>query len=214
MPVTPTYPGVYVQEIPSGVRTITGVATASTAFMGRAPRGPVDEPVTINSFGDYERIFGGLWLDSPMSYAVRDFYVNGGGQAIIVRLFCPSASDRESAQEAAQGVADAAAEAASGTNANVSNVLDAATTQTNAELTKDDPGKTAARAVLNAVTTATGAEHAPPKRQLGGAGCCRKRRPRQQENPPGPAAAGYPTARHLVREILDTRSRKSRQLGQ
>lgn len=87
MPVTPTYPGVYVEEIPSGVRTITGVATSITAFIGRAKRGPTDEPVTINNFGDFERIFGGLWAESMMGFAVRDFYLNGGGQAIIVRLY-------------------------------------------------------------------------------------------------------------------------------
>ena len=87
MPTTVTYPGVYIEEIPSGVRTIVGVATSITAFLGRALRGPVNEPVTINSFGDFERIFGGLWVDSAMSYAVRDFYLNGGSQAIIVRLY-------------------------------------------------------------------------------------------------------------------------------
>ncbi|MCI5157156.1 MAG: phage tail sheath family protein, partial [Candidatus Electrothrix sp. AUS1_2] len=87
MPVTLTYPGVYIEEVSSGVRTITGVATSITAFIGRAKRGPVDEATTINSFGDYERIFGGLDLNSTMSYAVRDFYLNGGSQAVIVRLF-------------------------------------------------------------------------------------------------------------------------------
>jgi phage tail sheath protein FI len=86
MPVTLTYPGVYIEEIPSGVRTITGVATSITSFIGRALRGQVNEPVTINSLGDFERIFGGLWVESPMSYAVKDFYLNGGSQAIIVRL--------------------------------------------------------------------------------------------------------------------------------
>jgi phage tail sheath protein FI len=86
MPVTPTYPGVYIEEIPTGVRTITGVATSITAFIGRARRGTINEPVTINSFSDYERRFGGLSLDSMMSYAVRDFYLNGGSQAIIVRV--------------------------------------------------------------------------------------------------------------------------------
>lgn len=86
MPVTPTYPGVYIEEIPSGVRTITGVATSITAFIGRARRGPVDQAVTINSLGDFERIFGGMWAQSTMSYAVRDFYLNGGSQAIIVRV--------------------------------------------------------------------------------------------------------------------------------
>ncbi len=86
MPATLTYPGVYIEEIPSGVRTITGVATSITAFLGRAPRGPTNEPITINSFGDFERQFGGLDVDYPLSYAVRDFYLNGGSQAIIVRL--------------------------------------------------------------------------------------------------------------------------------
>ncbi|PSR14433.1 phage tail protein [filamentous cyanobacterium CCP3] len=87
MPIMPTYPGVYIEEVPSGVRTITGVATSITAFIGRALRGPVNEPVTINSFGDFERTFGGLWKDSTLGYAVRDFYLNGGSRAIIVRLF-------------------------------------------------------------------------------------------------------------------------------
>lgn len=86
MPATLTYPGVYVEEIPSGVRTITGVATSITAFLGRAVRGPTDDPVMINSFGDFEREFGGLDPDYPMAYAVRDFYLNGGSQAVIVRL--------------------------------------------------------------------------------------------------------------------------------
>ena len=87
MPATLTYPGVYIEEIPSGVRTITGVATSITAFIGRALRGPTDDPITINSYGDFERIFGGLWVDSSLGYAVRDFYLNGGSQAIIVRVF-------------------------------------------------------------------------------------------------------------------------------
>jgi uncharacterized protein len=86
MPVTTTYPGVYIEEIPSGVRTITGVATSTTAFIGRTSRGPVERPTQVNSFGDFERMFGGLAADSPMTYSVKDFYINGGGQAIIVRL--------------------------------------------------------------------------------------------------------------------------------
>ncbi len=86
MPSTLTFPGVYIEEIPSGVRTITGVATSITAFVGRALRGPSDEPVVINSYADFERVFGGLWVESSLGYAVRDFFFNGGSQAIIVRL--------------------------------------------------------------------------------------------------------------------------------
>jgi len=87
MPAALTYPGVYVEEIKSGVHTIIGVATSVTAFVGRAPRGPVNQATVINSFTDYERQFGGLSLGSSMSFAVRDFYANGGQQAVIVRLY-------------------------------------------------------------------------------------------------------------------------------
>lgn len=87
MPITPTYPGVYIEELPSGVRTITGVSTSVTAFIGRARRGPVDTAVTIFSFSDYEREFGGLWEESALSYAVSQYFLNGGAQAVIVRVF-------------------------------------------------------------------------------------------------------------------------------
>jgi phage tail sheath protein FI len=111
MPATLTFPGVYVEEISSGVHTITGVSTSITAFVGRALSGPVNEAVTINSFGDYERIFGGLWLESSMSFAVRDFYLNGGAQAIIVRLFAPTDAQQQAALAAAQADAGTAADA-------------------------------------------------------------------------------------------------------
>jgi len=94
MPVTPTFPGVYIEEIPSGVRTIVGVATNIAAFLGRAISGPLNKPTIINSFADFERQFGGLGVDFPMSYAVNDFYQNGGSQAVIVRLFSPSAAGK------------------------------------------------------------------------------------------------------------------------
>ena len=93
MPAALTYPGVYIEEIPSGVRTITGVATSVTAFIGCAKRGPVNEPKTINNFGDFDRIFGGLWEKSALGFAVRDFYLNGGAQAIIVRLYHAESGD-------------------------------------------------------------------------------------------------------------------------
>src|SRR5262245_66477831 len=90
MPATLSYPGVYIEEIPSGVHTIIGVATSITAFVGRAPRGPVDtddeSPVRIFSFADYERLFGGLSADSPMSFAVFQFFLNGGAGAFIIRV--------------------------------------------------------------------------------------------------------------------------------
>jgi phage tail sheath protein FI len=87
MPVSPTYPGVYVQEISSGVRTVAGVATSIAGFVGRTKKGPVNAPTTCFNMGEFTRRFGGLWGDSAVSYAVDDFYANGGGQCEIVRLF-------------------------------------------------------------------------------------------------------------------------------
>jgi Bacteriophage tail sheath protein len=86
MPVTVSYPGVYLEELPSAVRTITGVATSIAAFVGQAARGPINTPVTITSYADFERIFGGLWISSRLGYAVNDFYQNGGSTAVIVRI--------------------------------------------------------------------------------------------------------------------------------
>jgi phage tail sheath protein FI len=86
MPAALTYPGVYIEEIPSGVRTITGVATSITAFIGRARRGPVDDPVRVQSYAEFERTFGSLWADSALGYAVSQFFTNGGADALVVRV--------------------------------------------------------------------------------------------------------------------------------
>ncbi|GAB3170301.1 phage tail sheath subtilisin-like domain-containing protein [Myceligenerans halotolerans] len=92
MTITPSHPGVYITEVPSGNRAITGVATSITAFVGVAGRGPANEPVPISSYADFERRFGGLARNSGLGYAVRDFYLNGGGRAIVVRV-APSGAD-------------------------------------------------------------------------------------------------------------------------
>jgi phage tail sheath protein FI len=92
MPTAPTYPGVYIEEIPSGVRTIVGVATSITAFIGQAIKGPTNRPIRIQSFADFERQFGGLWIKSTMSYAVQQYFLNGGTDAIIIRVVASDAT--------------------------------------------------------------------------------------------------------------------------
>ena len=92
MPVSPTYPGVYIEELPSAVRAIVGVSTSVTAFIGRARRGPVDEPVRVHGFGEFARVFGGLWREAPMGYSVDHFFRNGGSEAIIVRVAASDAA--------------------------------------------------------------------------------------------------------------------------
>ena len=56
MAIAHTFPGVFIEEIPSGVRAITGVPTSVAAFVGRTPIGPVNSPAIVNSFGDYVRL--------------------------------------------------------------------------------------------------------------------------------------------------------------
>jgi phage tail sheath protein FI len=82
-----TYPGVYIEELSSGQHTITGVATSIAAFIGWAPQGPVLEATLVQSWSDYQAIYGGLSNPaSYLSYAVNQFFANGGTQAYIVRL--------------------------------------------------------------------------------------------------------------------------------
>ena len=78
MAITTSYPGVYIEEVPSGVRPIEGVATSITAFLGRTLRGPIDAPGTAKSWADFERVHGGLWKASTLGYAVQHFFNNGG----------------------------------------------------------------------------------------------------------------------------------------
>jgi hypothetical protein len=86
MPVALTFPGVYIEELSSGVRTITGVATSIALFIGWAGRGPTDRAVRLTSFADYERQFGGLDRRTLLGYGVKQFYENGGSDAFVVRI--------------------------------------------------------------------------------------------------------------------------------
>jgi uncharacterized protein len=117
MPVAVSYPGVYIEEIPSGVRTITGVATSIAAFVGWAPKGPTDRAELVLSWSDFDRKFGGLDARSLLGYAVSHFFANGGQRAYIVRLVTT-------------GSATAADNAVSG----------AVTLDTKLKLTAKDPG--------------------------------------------------------------------------
>lgn len=86
MPVHPTYPGVYIEEIPSGLHTITGVATSIAAVIGTFEHGLLNEAVQILSMSDFEREYGGLDRNSEASYAIQQFFVNGGSEAWVVRV--------------------------------------------------------------------------------------------------------------------------------
>lgn len=105
MPVNPTYPGIYIEELPSAARTITAAPTSITVFLGythpfktRDPSKSDDDPnasnfgkpIRIFNFSDYERMFGGLFhsdcIDNSVAYAVQQFFLNGGADAYVVGL--------------------------------------------------------------------------------------------------------------------------------
>ncbi len=167
MPVQVSYPGVYLQEIPSGVHTITGVATSVTAFVGRAQRGPINEPISISSYGEFQRMFGGMHPDSAISYSLNDFFQNGGSQAVVVRvantdpdtgqpvpkpaqLSLPTLQTSDLALRAALAVARAAAVKAADPAATPANVVDAA--RAAAAKYSSEPERSAANAVARAAS--------------------------------------------------------------
>lgn len=85
-----SHPGIYVDEV-QGPPRIAAAPTAVTAFIGKAPQGPRDgdaksSPTPIRSWAEYEQVFGGLAPDSTLGHAVKLFFENGGGAALIVRV--------------------------------------------------------------------------------------------------------------------------------
>jgi len=95
MPVTTTYPGIYIQELPSNSHVITGAPTSVTVFVGYTHPFKTDplnfgKAIEIFSFTDYERNFGGLYtsgvIESHVAYAVNQFFLNGGSVAWVVAL--------------------------------------------------------------------------------------------------------------------------------
>jgi phage tail sheath protein FI len=85
MPSTLNAPGIYIEELPSGVRPIVGVSTSDTAFVDWFPKGPDDRAVRVTSFEEFTREFGGLHPQSHGSYAVLQYFLNGGAVAWVAR---------------------------------------------------------------------------------------------------------------------------------
>lgn len=78
--------GIDVHEEPGAGQAILRAPTGVAAFVGRALRGPLNRPVMLRSFADFERVFGGLWQPSTLSYAVDQFFESGGSSAWAVRV--------------------------------------------------------------------------------------------------------------------------------
>ena len=86
MPVTPTYPGVYVQEVPSGVRTIVGVSTSIGMFIGRTKKGPMFKPVRCVNYSAFVNAFSDDSAAGSLATYVKLFFLNGGTDCYVMRI--------------------------------------------------------------------------------------------------------------------------------
>jgi phage tail sheath protein FI len=92
MPVAPSYPGVYVLEVPSGVRTIVGVSTSTALFIGSCRSGPLNVPVLCLSYSDFTRNFSEVSTTSDLPRYVKLFFLNGGSTCYVMRIANGAAS--------------------------------------------------------------------------------------------------------------------------
>jgi len=111
MPARLRYPGVYVEETSSGVKTIAGVPTSITLFVGMAREGDLNRPTNIYGFGEFEQIFGVDVAYGEMALQVKQFFLNGGSEAIVVRLEgddggTPELADYENAYSSVESEVD------------------------------------------------------------------------------------------------------------
>lgn len=96
-------PGVYVEEVSFRSKSIEGVSTTTTGFIGPARYGPVDlEPDIITSLGEFERVYGDRQklnftdigkMHNYLWHAVRAFFEEGGKRLYIARVFRPDQDD-------------------------------------------------------------------------------------------------------------------------
>jgi Bacteriophage tail sheath protein len=89
MSAEPTYPGVFIEEIPSGVRSISGVSTCATGLAGFILRQPIKEAVHVFSFADFERSFGDVGTGNQLGSALERYFLHGGTDAWVVRTAPP-----------------------------------------------------------------------------------------------------------------------------
>jgi len=78
--------GIEILEQSGADNAIDRVPTGIAAFVGRTLKGPVNRPLLVKSFIEFQQSFGGLWQPATLSYAVEQFFENGGGSAYIVRV--------------------------------------------------------------------------------------------------------------------------------
>src|SRR5439155_27267545 len=100
----PTYlsPGVYVEELEAAARPIEGVGTAVAAFVGLTAEGPMNEPVLVTNWTQFTKTFGDPVPGTYLGQSVYGYFLNGGGQAYVVRIGGPNAFATETPKPRAE----------------------------------------------------------------------------------------------------------------
>src|ERR1044071_3670047 len=80
------HPGVYVQEVSSGVRPIEGASTSTAAFIGPAEKGPLDRAYMVTSFTEFQAVYGGFLNNGWLAQSALQFFNNGGRRLYIARV--------------------------------------------------------------------------------------------------------------------------------
>jgi len=93
-------PGVFVEEVSSGIKPIEGVGTSTGAFVGRARKGPINKPVLITNATQFTTVFGSLHKDYNLGYGVGNFFGEGGTKCYVVRVFKHAAGGAQDADRA------------------------------------------------------------------------------------------------------------------
>src|SRR5262249_26493390 len=100
------HPGVYIQEIPSGVRPIEGVSTSTTAFVGKTQKGDVSQPTLVTNFTEFRSTYGDFLSDSFVAHAALQFFNNGGKRLYVARVVTSDTTPGRAATTASVTLAD------------------------------------------------------------------------------------------------------------
>lgn len=83
---TTTYPGVYVEEVSSGVRPIALASTSTAAFIGQSEKGDLSDAKLIFNFTQFQAYYGNFLPNSYLAHSVYQYFNNGGSIAYIIRV--------------------------------------------------------------------------------------------------------------------------------
>jgi len=81
-----TYPGIYMEEVSSGVKPIETAGTSTAAFFGVAEQGPIGSVKKVFNFTEFQAVYGGFMPGYFLAHAVYQFFINGGSQCYVGRV--------------------------------------------------------------------------------------------------------------------------------